>query len=122
MSFFKVFHLSFFFLLPFAANSQAIRCNDLMDYVTDEGVSYGQVYSYQLTNSSWLKEVKAYKYENILFVIAEIKQDDWGIRTKKYIFCGIPENNWRNFTSSYDRRTYGERFHDYIMDYRCDCY
>lgn len=45
--------------------------------------------------------VKAYYLEKDLYVVAEIKQDDWGITSKKYIFCDVPESNWSNFETGF---------------------
>ena len=106
------------------AFSQDVSCEYLMEYVKNNGKNKGSVSSYQLINSSWLKEVKAYSIENIIVVIAEIKKDEWGFNTKKYIFCGIPNINWDAFCfGMFDiDKTYGERFHKYIIDYKFNCY
>ena len=104
--------------------AQDVSCEDLMDYALDEGYRIGTVSSILLYNSSWLKEVEAYSISNTIVVIAEIKQDEYGFNTKKYIFCGIPKSNWDAFCYGlYDSdKTYGERFHKYIYDYKCECY
>lgn len=104
------------------ANAQDVFCEDLMKYVVEEGRQIGQVGSMSLLNSTWLNEVTAYSIEDKIVVIAEIKKDEWGYSTKKYVFCGIPKSNWNEFSSIYDmQKTYGERFHLYIKDYICNC-
>lgn len=46
------------------------------------------------------------------------------IKQKRIFFCGIPIMNWSNFRfGGYgDSKSYGERFHKYIIDYKCNCY
>ena len=121
---FKFCLLKFLFLLPFSLCSQSVSCEDLMEYVKKEGYRKGSVTSILLIDSSWLNEVEAWKVDDVMAVIAEIKKDQWGISTQKYIFCGIPSSNWSAFQyGTYDYgSTYGERFHKYIMDYKCNCY
>jgi hypothetical protein len=103
--------------------SQDVTCDELTSYVKTEGYRKGSVYSYQLYESSWLKSVECYQYDNVLFVIAEIKKDQYSYTTNKYIFCGIPKANWDSFYWGYNDsgKTYGERFHKYIIDYTCNC-
>lgn len=104
--------------------SQNISCTELLDYVESEGMSKGSVSSMALYDSSWLGEVKAYTIEGNVAVVAKIKKNDWDLYGKKYVFCGLPSSNWEAFYyGSYDYgKTYGERFHKYIMDYVCECY
>lgn len=109
-------------LLSAKASAQDVMCEDLMKYVVEEGRQIGLVGSMSLLNSTWLKEVTAYSIEEKIVVIAEIKKDDMGYNTKKYVFCGIPKSNWDEFyiTTGWDK-TYGEKFHLYIKDYICNC-
>jgi hypothetical protein len=114
--------------LPVISFSQSVSCEDLIDYVKEEGHSEGEVSSFTLAlamdkGSSWLKEVKGYSLENNYIVIAEIKKDEFGFSTAKYIFCGIPSSNWRNFKNGLSDlgMSYGEKFHKYIIDYKCKC-
>jgi hypothetical protein len=74
-------------------------------------------------NSSWLNKVTAYSYNYKIYVIAEIKKNDYDFNPKSYIFCVIPSMNWQNFQfGGYnDSPSYGERFHKYIFDYKCNC-
>lgn len=115
--------ISVMILSVLSVGAQEVSCSDLMEYVQQNGFRKGTINSYQLFNSSWLKEVEAYSIENVIVVIAEIKRDEWGINTKKYVFCGIPSSNWNAFyTGLYDTNTtFGERFRKYIFEYKCDC-
>lgn len=112
----------FFFFIQFA-HCQKINCDDLKDFIETKGYSKEIFYSYSL-NSSWLYKVKAYSYDYKIYVIAEIKENEYSYSTKNYVFCGIPQQNWTNFQfKSYgDSGSYGERFHKYIIDYKCNCY
>ena len=108
-----------FISLTFA---QDIKCDDLINYIEKEGRYIESVNAIQLLTSTWLKEVIAYSIENTIVVIAKIQQNQFS--TKKYIFCGIPKSNWNNFYVGINdmSKTYGERFHKYIIDYQCNCY
>jgi hypothetical protein len=108
-----------------ATFSQNMSCEELMDYVEDEGYSEGTVGAFSLImESSWLKEVKGYSVEGNIVIIAEIKTDDFGLSSKKYAFCGVPSSSWRSFKGTFtdSDMSYGEKFHKYIMDYKCNCY
>jgi hypothetical protein len=93
-----------------------------MEYVQENGTKTGNVSALSLMYSTWLKDVTAYTIEDKIVVIAEIKKDEYGLSTKKYIFCGIPKQNWENFYWGVNDfgKSYGERFNKYIMDYRCN--
>ena len=103
--------------------AQDVKCSELFSFVVRNGHRKGEVSGISLWDSSWLKSVVAYSYKNTIFVVAEIKKDDFSFSTKKYIYCGIPPENWDNFQSSYVdiNLTYGKKFHKYIIDYKCDC-
>lgn len=102
--------------------AQTISCDDLYNYVIKNGFKKSTIYNYTL-NSTWLKEVTAYSLEGKIYVVAKIKKDEYGFSTSNYIFCGVPEMNWLNFEyPKYgDDSTYGERFHQLIRDYECNC-
>lgn len=101
---------------------EVVTCKELMDYVIQNGTRKASVNQFQLIESSWLKDVTSYTIENTIVVIAEIK-DEYGFNTKKYIFCGIPSTNWDSFYYGYNDldKTYGERFHKYIFNNKCNC-
>jgi len=120
----KLFLALFFLTISYTSILGQVSCEELIEYVEDEGYVKGTVSSIKLIDSSWLKEVKAYSIENTIVVIAKIKKDKWAINSKKYIFCGISSYNWNAFFYGlYDiGKTYGERFHKYIYDNKCKCY
>lgn len=102
--------------------SQGVSCVRLMNFIIDNGYKVGEVSSFQLIRSSWLKSVVAIEYKEVIYVIAEIKRDRLGYQTQHYIFCNVPRRNWNAFSNIYDmQHSYGERFNAYIIDYECDC-
>lgn len=117
-------NITIIIILIFSTNlySQEINCSELFEFIKEKGYDKGTVSSYTL-NSSWLYKVTAYEYEYKNYIIAEIKKSEYSYQTEKYIFCGIPNMNWTNFKyGGYgDSESYGERFHKYIMDYKCNC-
>ncbi|WP_109300896.1 hypothetical protein [Aquimarina sp. AU474] len=118
-----IFVLSLLFGIHSNCNAQQVSCDDLIDFIEMNGYYTSSIGSYTL-DSSWLYKVTAYTYQYKTFVIAEIKKNEYSYVTNTYIFCGIPSSNWSNFQYSgyYDSDSYGERFHKYIMDYKCNCY
>ena len=120
----KILIIFIFTLSFFEVKSQEISCEKLKNFIEKEGRYVSSLSSYTL-NSSWLYKVTCYSYEMNYYVIAEIKKSEYSYQTKSYVFCGIPYSNWSNFKNGYnysDSRTYGERFHAYIIDYQCNCY
>jgi hypothetical protein len=106
------------------AFSQQYSCEEILSYVKSNGYKKSSPSSWYL-KSSWLKNVTAYELDDMIFVVADIKKDDWGYSSKEYIFCGVPSRNWDNFysiTAILSEDSYGEKFHKYIIDYVCDCY
>ncbi|TVZ60041.1 hypothetical protein NA63_2589 [Flavobacteriaceae bacterium MAR_2010_105] len=103
--------------------AQDVSCDDLQNFIQTKGYYKSSLSNFSL-NSEWLYEVKAYTYEYTIYVIAKIKPNPYSFNTKAYVFCGIPSQNWSNFQyGGYgDSNSYGERFHKYIFDYRCNCY
>jgi len=116
-----------FFLLTLLymhiGSSQQVSCDNLLEFIESEGYRKGSLSSYTL-NSSWLYKVTAYEYDYRIYVVAEIKKNEYSFSTNTYIFCGIPSRNWSNFRyGDYgDSNSYGKRFHKYIIDYDCNCY
>ncbi len=106
------------------AQGQRVSCSELISYVEKNGRETGRVSSIQLFDSSWLRGVKAYSIEKTTVVIAEIRRNQYSLYTSKYIFCGISDANWRAFQYGFSDlgTSYGERFHKYIMDNKCNCY
>ena len=101
----------------------APSCLDLITYVTKKGVHIGQVGNFQLLTSSWLKTIDAFEYNSSIIVVAVVKRDQFSTETKPYIFCNVPKANWREFKEIPlpVGKTYGEKFHIFIRDYKCNC-
>jgi hypothetical protein len=95
-----------------------VSCNELINSV--------QQYQYKdnvsCFNSSMLTKAYYYVIDDIGFVIAYIKQNDSDIFGKPYIFCNISEKRWNTFKSEGMYNSWGQAFHDYIYDYKCNCY
>ena len=99
------------------------KCSDLISYILDKGQKIGKVEGVKLSDSSWLKSVVAYEYNNLIFSIVVLKKVQYSFDEKSYIFCKIPKTNWQRFSqpsSSLDK-SYGEKFHVYIIDHKCNC-
>ena len=108
------------FIFSLRTYAQEVSCNDLLDFIKSEGYKNSSISNWTL-NSSWLYEVTAYSYDYKIYVVAEIKKNEYSLQTNTYIFCGIPSMNWSNFQFG-TSDSYGERFHKYIIDYKCNCY
>jgi hypothetical protein len=105
------------------SKAQEVSCEELIAFIKEKGQKSEEVTSLSL-DSSWLNNVTLYKYDGKYYVIAKIKKDEYGYSTKSYVFCNIPYSNWSSFHSPYNfitHGTYGERFHEYIIDYVCNC-
>ena len=103
-------------------SSSDVSCSELYEFIEENGYRRGSLTDYTM-NSSWLKKVTAYSYDYKIYVVAEIKENQYSYRTETYIFCGIPDSNWSKFRNGgyYESDSYGERFHKYIFDYKCNC-
>lgn len=103
-------------------SAQSVRCEELVDFIQTEGMYSSSLSSYTL-DSTWLKKVTLYSYDSNYYIVADIKTSEYSYSSTSYIFCGIPFQNWLNFKNgSYgDSDSYGERFHKYIFNYKCDC-
>lgn len=95
-----------------------MRCQELFNAVTKKYESKDYVTCY---NSSMLAKVEYYRLENMGFVVAYIKQNDYDIYGKPYIFCGISRERWNYFKSYGMYNSWGKAFHKYIIDYTCNC-
>lgn len=72
--------------------------------------------------SSMLAKVEYYRLDNMGFVVGYIKRSDYDFSGQPYIFCGISSYQWSRFKASGMTGSWGESFHEYIMDYTCNCY
>ncbi len=99
-------------------NAQGTSCSDLVRYAKSSD-SYPDRVS-PLT-SSMLAKAEYYQVDGGGLVIAYLKSSDYDFSGKPYIFCGISSQRWAKFKSEGMYGSYGKAFHDYIMDYTCDC-
>jgi hypothetical protein len=116
----KIAMILSFFILSQQVNAQSVSCETLMRAIKDDADYFGEVGSFALLSSDFLKEVKAYEYDGSLFVIAVFKSKPGEFLPRSYVFCGVPSSNWNSFKNGFTG-TYGERFHQYIIDYVCNC-
>ncbi|TYP99014.1 hypothetical protein C7447_102332 [Tenacibaculum adriaticum] len=118
----KKFGIIFLMLSVNFSFSQEVNCEDLQEFIKTKGYYKTSLANYTL-GSSWLYEVTAYEYDYKIYVIAKIKRNEYDYSPKAYVYCGIPSQNWNNFQyGDYnDSDSYGERFHEYIKDYECNC-
>ncbi len=70
--------------------------------------------------SSVLTKVEYYLMDGVGFAIVYVKQNNYDIYGKPYIFCGVPLNNWNVFKID-GVSSWGESYHKYIRDYKCNC-
>ena len=109
---------SLVFCFKFSAFAQQVSCSELYEYVLD---NYDHKKNASILQSSMLVKVSYYEIDDSGVVVAHIKQNDWDLTGKPYIFCGISRLRWNSFTNAGIFGSWGEAFHDYIMDYTCDC-
>lgn len=109
--------------LGLSNTSDLVPCDNLLLMVKSRGLFKATLSSMDMPGTDWLKSVKIYEMDDSYFVIAEMVLDRYGLKTKEYVYCGIPSQNWNAFVSAPigGRLTHGERFHDYIIDYKCLC-
>ena len=98
-------------------------CQNLLNYIQQKGYHKDTLSNYTL-DSEWLYEGKAYDLNRKIYIIAKIKKNEYSYQTNTYIFCDIPSSNWYNFKNGDygDSESYGNRFHKYIINHKCDCY
>ncbi len=97
--------------------SQSISCQELFEYVTTKYDSKESVNCY---GSTMLVKVDNYVINYKNYIVAYIKKNDYDFKGSPYIFCGIPNLNWSYFKYN-SKGSWGESFHEYIMDYKCNC-
>ena len=106
-------------MLTVNSSAQSISCSELHDVVTTKSYYKDVVNCF---GSSMLVKATRYEYEGVGFVVALIKQGKYDFKGTTYIFCGISSYAWSNFKGKGMTDSWGEAFHQYIMDRTCDCY
>lgn len=114
----KLFTLLFFIVTIFS-NAQSISCQELFNTVTSNFDSSDETSCF---GSSMLAKVEYYEYNNMGFVVAYIKDSEYDFSGAPYIFCGFSSYTWGRFKSSGLYGSWGQSFHEYIMDSKCNCY
>jgi hypothetical protein len=120
----KLIFISLFLVCCFLpCKAQTTNCDELISYVLNNGRKLGTINESEIINSSWLKKIEGFSINNSTVVVAEIYLDENKLSSKKYIFCGIPSNNWNTFFFGRYAigKSLGEKFHEYIFDYKCNC-
>lgn len=98
--------------------SQSISCQKLFQIVTKE---YDSKRNQSILMSSMLAKADYYRLDNIGFVVAYIKSNEYDFNGQPYIFCGISQSRWNSFVNAGILDSWGKSFHQYIRDYTCDC-
>lgn len=99
--------------------AQNVSCNELYEIVINNHDYSTSVSCY---GSSFLVKATYYECENVGFVIAYVKQNDYDYRGKPYIFCGVSLMDWSNFKASGMYGSWGKAFYKYIKPHTCNCY
>lgn len=116
--------LFFLFVINLSySQQQRPNCNDLISYVRENGRNVGTIKESEIINSSWLKRIEGFSINGNTVVIANIYLNKQKVNSQEYIFCGISAINWDIF---YGGRyqvglSLGEKFHEYIFEYKCNC-
>ena len=113
----KILFLTTFFLSA-TFFSQTTSCNDLVQYAKSADSYPDRVNPF---NSTMIAKAEYYTVDNGGLVIAYLKSNDFDYSGKPYIFCGISAQRWAKFKSEGSYGSWGEAFHQYIMDYKCNC-
>ena len=99
--------------------SQSISCQKLFSTVVN---NYDYNDATSCFGSTMLAKVEYYKLDNTGYVVAYIKDSEYDYSGDPYIFCGISSYTWSSFKTNGMMGSWGESFHEYIMDRKCNCY
>ena len=99
--------------------SQKYSCHEIMNYVKNNYDKQEIVICY---GSKMLIKAEWYEIDGTGYVIAYFSQFDYDIYGKPYIFCGISRERWYSFKLNGTYGSWGESFHEKIMNLKCDCY
>ena len=104
---------------PVSLSQQSVNCQELI-----RAVKQAKTYSDNVScfTSSMLVKATYYEAENMGFVVAYIKKNEYDYYGRPYIFCGISSQRWSYFKSNGTFGSWGKSFHTYILDYACNCY
>ena len=100
---------------------EEIPCEKLVEYVETKMTLFDEVTPDP--GSSFVVWAKQYFSLNGKFVVAKLIIDNQG-HTKKYIFCGVSDSDWSDFTwiiSPDVDLSFNKKYHKYLKPYTCDC-
>lgn len=112
----------FFFLFLFTTvnlQAQQYSCQELFQEITSNYDTKSETPCY---GSSMLVKAVYYTYGGQGFVVGYLKSSDYDMSGRPYIFCGISTYTWSRFKAEGMTDSWGESFHKYIMNERCDCF
>jgi len=99
-------------------SSKKPTCNEVISYAKK---NYDSKDSPMIISSTMLAKIERYKVGSSSVVVAYIKKNDYDLYGSPYIFCGISDQRWSSFKNGGLYGSWGKSFHQYIIDYTCDC-
>lgn len=105
------------FVFSNTIKAQDISCSELVTYVKSKAYPTSQ----SCLGSSFLVKVDRYEVDGNGLVIAYIKNNQYDLTGKPYIYCGISYSTWNSFTSAGIMGSWGKAFHKYIKGNNCNC-
>jgi hypothetical protein len=109
--------INFWLIFPIAISAQSISCQELYEGILDNASKTGSVSCY---GSDALVKAEYYTYDNEGYVIIYFKNSTFDTQGSPYVFCGISSYKWSSFKAS-GISGWGEAYHEYIKNYRCNC-
>lgn len=102
-------------------SSSEIPCDVLREYVETEMTLIDEVTPDAGTSFVvWAKQYFSLKGK---FVVAKLIVGSQG-QTKKYVFCGVSDSDWSDFTWILPPdagMSFNKKYHKYLKPYKCDC-
>jgi hypothetical protein len=117
----KIQALLFFLIFFFGSleiQAQTMSCQEAMEIVSN---NYDYRDNVLPNGSTMLTRATYYTVEGAGYVVAYIKSNQYDLQGRPYIFCGISSQQWAKFKSAGMYGSWGESFHNYIINYTCNC-
>jgi hypothetical protein len=89
---------------------------DVLNYLKQNSQHNEQVACY---GSSILVKAEYYISNNLGYAVMYIKQSDYDMYGKPYVYCSVPVNRWQDFKNG-GLSSWGESFHKFIKPYTCN--
>ncbi|AYN05486.1 hypothetical protein [Flavobacterium sp. 140616W15] len=102
-------------------NSRKISCYDWMLFLMNNADSSDYI---SIKSSTMLSGVRYYFYKNTGYVIVYVKDNSYDFNDSDdnaYVYCNINELRWQTFVQFGTTNSWGESFHSYIENFKCDC-